>query len=202
MTATTSQRRTRRFDPGRKDRLIDAALGVIAQHGVAGTTHRAVAAAADVPLGSLTYHFESLDDLHYQALSRHAQQGAAAYAEHFTGVRSAQDLLDAVTDVIVSAADGAERDWRITFELYLTALHSPELREITEGWMRASRAVLHRYVDAGTARALDALVEGLSLHKRLSNAPPSRAMVQDAVRRILQPAGRSPDQHATRSRTS
>ena len=54
--------RTRRYDPDRKDRILEAALEVIADHGVAGTTHRSIAARADVPLGSTTYHFETLDD--------------------------------------------------------------------------------------------------------------------------------------------
>ena len=53
----------RRVDPDRKDRIVDAALDVIAEHGVAGATHRTIAAAADVPLGSMTYHFENLDEV-------------------------------------------------------------------------------------------------------------------------------------------
>lgn len=35
-----------RYDPGRRERIIDACLDVIAEHGVAGTSHRRVAAAA------------------------------------------------------------------------------------------------------------------------------------------------------------
>ena len=51
-----------RYDPGRRERIIDACLDVIAEHGVAGTSHRRVAAAARVPLGSMTYHFDGMDD--------------------------------------------------------------------------------------------------------------------------------------------
>jgi len=50
----TPTERRRRKDPGRRDRIIDACLEVIAEHGVAGTSHRRVAAAAGVPLGSMT----------------------------------------------------------------------------------------------------------------------------------------------------
>ena len=39
----------RRHDPHRRSRIVDACLDVIAAHGVAGTSHRRVAAAADVP---------------------------------------------------------------------------------------------------------------------------------------------------------
>ena len=62
----------RQPDPGRRDRLIDVAIDVIADRGVAGATHRAVAEAADVPLGSTTYYFSTLDDLHREAIGRHS----------------------------------------------------------------------------------------------------------------------------------
>lgn len=58
----------RRYDPDRRQRIIDAAIRVVAGRGIAGLSHRAVAAEADVPLGSTTYHFASLDDLLIAAL--------------------------------------------------------------------------------------------------------------------------------------
>ena len=60
----------RRFDPERKDRIIEACLDVIAERGVAGTSHRVVAAAAGVPLGSMTYHFDGMADLLHQAFDQ------------------------------------------------------------------------------------------------------------------------------------
>lgn len=47
----------RRYDPERRQRIIDAAITVVGERGIAALSHRAVAAAADVPLGSTTYHF-------------------------------------------------------------------------------------------------------------------------------------------------
>src|SRR5690349_24946758 len=58
----------RRYDPERRQRIIDAAIRVVGERGIAGLSHRAVAAAADVPLGSTTYHFATLDDLLVAAL--------------------------------------------------------------------------------------------------------------------------------------
>ncbi len=43
---------------------------MIAADGIAGLSHRTVAAEADVPLGSTTYHFGSLDELLVAALRR------------------------------------------------------------------------------------------------------------------------------------
>jgi DNA-binding transcriptional regulator YbjK len=182
-----SKRRARRFDPGRKNRIIDATLAVIAEHGVSGTTHRRVAEAADVPLGSVTYHFRGLEDLRLQAFTRHFERGAASYESHFTSVRTRDEFIDAVTELIVENVDAGTTEWAITFELYLAALHSPELRALTERWMRTSRAVLERFVDPDVARDLDALTEGLALHKKLSTAPPTARQTRDTVARIVPP---------------
>ncbi|WP_309238461.1 TetR/AcrR family transcriptional regulator [Actinoplanes aureus] len=178
-------RRARRHDPDRKDRIIDAAIRVIAEHGVAGTTHRLIAAAADVPLGSLTYHFTGLEDLRTSAFRRHAERMAAIYAAHFDGVHDREQLVDAVTDLIDGDAGADQEDWAIAYELYLAALRDPVLREVTDSWMRSSRAVLERFVDPTIARGVDALIEGLVIHKILATAPVPREEIREIVRRAF-----------------
>ncbi|WP_433082509.1 TetR/AcrR family transcriptional regulator [Dactylosporangium sp. CA-052675] len=175
----------RRHDPDRKDRIIDAAVAVIAEHGVAGTTHRLIAKAADVPLGSLTYHFTSLEDLRCQAFRRHAERMSAIYEAHFRDVHTREALVEAVTDLIEGDAGADASDWAVAYELYLAALREPALREITETWMRASRAVLERFVDPTTARGIDALIEGLVMHKTLSTGPVSRQDIRAVVDRTI-----------------
>jgi len=175
----------RRHDPDRKDRIVDAAIDVIAERGVAGTTHRLIAAAADVPLGSLTYHFTSLEDLRVQAFQRHAQRMSVVYAAHFAGVQTHEQLVEAITDLIHGDAGADGRDWAIAYELYLAALREPALRTITETWMRTSRAVLERFVDPTTARGADALIEGLVMHKTLSTGPVARDDIRTIVTRVL-----------------
>src|SRR6478752_3099557 len=183
LVAAPRARRARRFDPDRKDRIIDAALDVIADHGVRGTTHRLIAAAADVPLGSLTYHFASLDELLIQAFTRHAALMAAAYERHFDAVRTHDDLVGAIAN-LVQGAD-ADRDSAISFELYLAAVHNPALRSVTQGWMETSRSVLHRFLDPVTARGVDALIEGLIIHSILSTAPVDRSDTIGYIDRAL-----------------
>jgi TetR/AcrR family transcriptional regulator, regulator of biofilm formation and stress response len=179
-------RRPRRHDPDRKARILDAAIEVIAEHGVAGTTHRLIATAADVPLGSLTYHFVSLEDLRAQAFRRHAERMSVVYAAHFDGVETHEQFVDAVTDLIHGDAGGDTHDWAVAYELYLAALRNPALREVTETWMRTSRSVLERFVDPTTGRGVDALIEGLVMHKVLSTSPPSRDQIRAIVTRVAE----------------
>ena len=181
-------RRARRFDPQRRERILDAAIEVIAEHGVADATHRLIAQAADVPLGSLTYHFTGLDELRAQAFTRLAERLSQAYAAHFEGVRTLDDLVDAVTDMVHGNVGAGPGEWAVSYELYLAALRDPALRTVTENWMRTSRTVLERFVDPATARGLDALIEGLVMHRMLSTSPFPREVTRAAVARAVRPA--------------
>jgi len=175
----------RRYDPERKTRIVDAAIEVIARHGVAGTTSRRIAAAADVPLGSLTYHFAGLDDLFGLAFQRHAERMSPLYEAHFEDVRDRDAFIEAVTDLIHGDAGADVRDWAVAYELYLAALRNPALRSVTDAWMLRSRSVLERFVDPVTARGVDALIEGLVMHLTLSTATYSRADTRAIVVRMV-----------------
>ncbi len=177
--------RARRTDPHRRERIVAAALEVLAEEGVAGTTHRRVAARADVPLGSTTYHFSSLADLRAAAYTALRERVSAAYGAALAGATTPAALVEAVTDLVMGDAGATAADWSVTYELYLEALKDPALREVTQGWMQASHAVLERVVDPATARGLDALVEGLVMHRMLSTDPMGRDVVREAVRRAV-----------------
>src|SRR5262249_41164346 len=47
----------------RRQEIIEGTLRVIERSGVAGVTHRTVAAEASIPVASITYHYSTLDDL-------------------------------------------------------------------------------------------------------------------------------------------
>jgi DNA-binding transcriptional regulator YbjK len=179
---TETARPVRRYDPDRKTRIVEAAVDVIAEHGVAGTTHRRIAAAADVPLGSLTYHFTGLDDLLAQAFRRHAERMFGEYEAHFDSVRTREDFVEAVVELVHGLGDNDPRDWAVAYELYLAALRDPALRSVTEGWMRNSRSVLERFVDPATARGVDALIEGIVMHKTLAT---TRGTTREETRMII-----------------
>jgi DNA-binding transcriptional regulator YbjK len=177
-------RRTRRHDPGRRDHLVRTALDVIAEHGVAGATHRAIARAADVPLGSTSYHFASIDQLLAAAFTVHAEQVAAALEQRMRDAPDRQAALEALAGHLARDLLGSGRGLVLAFELYVAAARRPALREVTQGWMLRSRRALELHFDAVTARELDALIEGLVLHQALSTDPMTPEQVRHALLRI------------------
>ncbi|WP_411976740.1 TetR/AcrR family transcriptional regulator [Streptomyces sp. ICN988] len=63
--------------PPRRERILDAALDVIAEHGAIKVTFRRIAEAADVPLGSLTYYFDDMQHLLTDAFTTDREEVAA-----------------------------------------------------------------------------------------------------------------------------
>lgn len=175
-------------DRGRRDRIIDAALDVIAAQGVAGTSHRKVAAAAGVPLGSMTYHFAGMDELLHEAFSRFADRGAQRFAERMARTGTPAEALNAVVEGIITDIPPSGSDEQVvTYELYTLAARNPAFRDITERWMAASRTVLEKHFDPLTARLLDALIEGLAVHRTLDRDPAAVAQMIEGIRRITRP---------------
>ena len=78
---------------------------------------------------------------------------------------------EAVVDLITKGVLVDQRELVLTQELYTLAARDPRYRDLTQAWMARSRQALERHFDPTTARILDALIEGLTLHRALDLAP-------------------------------
>ena len=170
---------TRRYDPARRQRIIDAAIRVVADRGIAGLSHRSAAAEADVPLGSTTYHFKTLDDLLVAAL-RQANAGFVLVPDVWDG-----DLAGALARLLgeLLAADRGRAE--LEYELYLAALRRPVLRPIAAQWCEAFAATLAEHTDPVTARALVAVFDGICLQVLLTDIPYDEAYAREVLSRVL-----------------
>ncbi|MGQ5638880.1 MULTISPECIES: TetR/AcrR family transcriptional regulator [unclassified Streptomyces] len=179
-------RRVRRHDPERRTRILDAALDVLVTDGAAGMTHRKVAARADVPLGSVTYHFASLAELQKQTFAWYVEQRTAEFEGLFTEVKTREDLIGVLVE-LVQGGPSRRRSAVLGFELHLAALRDPALRALTQKWTRDSRAVLARFTGSETAGRLDALLEGLIMHALLATEQEPREATRAAIVQALAP---------------
>ena len=179
-----ADRSARRNDPERRQRIIAAALEVIAEHGVPGTTHRRIAAAAGVPLGSVTYYFASLEALLTDAFTQLAEESSHAFAARMAQAKTPDNARAAIIDIIAGSIWAEPRTLLLSYELYAFAARHPSVSTVMQGWMNNSRAALERFFDPLTARALDALVEGIGIHNSIDPAPLDRNAISDIVHRI------------------
>ncbi|MDQ0797022.1 TetR/AcrR family transcriptional regulator [Streptomyces sp. B1I3] len=180
----------RRYDPGRRERIIDAAIRVVAAEGIAGLSHRTVAAEADVPLGSTTYHFASLDELLVTALRRCNENFARTVHESACLADPAVPTAEALTRLLEGWFAGGRGPMELEYELYLAALRRPALRAVAAEWADGLTEVIASRTDPATARALVALLDGISLQVLLTGGDFDAAHTREMLGRIVAGAGR------------
>jgi TetR/AcrR family transcriptional regulator, regulator of biofilm formation and stress response len=164
--------------------MIQAACELLAEVGVAGLTHRLVAARANVPLGSTTYYFDSLDDLVTAALAYAAEvtaEGLRAWAEALRASPDVPATLAALTaDYLRDRAQ--MRTWN---ELYAAAGHRPELRSLARMWSDGLTEILTAYTDRDAAQAAAAFVDGTLLHALIQDDPIDTSTLSRALATLL-----------------
>lgn len=182
--ASAGSRSGRKNDPDRRNRIIEACLDVIAESGVAGASHRRIAEAAGVPLGSMTYHFDGIDELLHEAFTRFSRTISERFEQRMAAATDGASARDAVVAIIQEDVFGDGRELVLSHELYTLAARKPAYRALTTAWMRRSRAALERHFDPETARLLDAVIEGISIHRALDEDPRDPDEVAELVARV------------------
>ncbi|MFD5383835.1 TetR/AcrR family transcriptional regulator [Streptomyces sp. NPDC127074] len=197
----------------RAELIADTALGLLAERGMRGLTHRAVDEAAGLPLGSTSNHARTRAALLKAAVRRLAQREAEVLTpeEMPRSAEAAPEGADPVAEVdraarVAEAADAlslalhrsltAQRDLLIArYELALEATRRPELREFYDATGRGFREPLEAMMTAlGStepqrhARSLVAWCEGLMFSCAAGadhDAVPDRATLRTGFTELL-----------------
>jgi len=147
---------TRRFTSAERRRrtILEAAIRIIGEGGPDAITHRAVAARAQVPLGSITYYFENRDRLIVEAF-RHLMAETRLWLAALAGEGKSprrklnlQDVID-VASLVLQREFTEPANVRAEYELMLYITHAPSLRREFLAYQRS--------IEAGFAQALELL---------------------------------------------
>jgi TetR/AcrR family transcriptional regulator, regulator of biofilm formation and stress response len=171
-------------DPERPLRIARAVIEVVADRGVEGLTHRAVAAVADVPLGSTTYHFRTLNDLLAAAIVEAKKVTTADLEVWGKTLGPDTDFARAITDYTMHALTERWSRLVVEHELYMAALRRPQLRALSREWDEAFPAVLSRHTDPLIAQAIALVVDGIFIRAAIHGMP-EREHVEAVLRRLL-----------------
>jgi len=174
----------------RRAALLDAAVEVIAEQGVAGATHRSIAARAGMSTSTTSYFFSSLDDLIAAALQvvgdRIVERVDSVTAQVADAELGPQESIDRFVDAVMAEP---ERDTVAQFEIYLECARRPQLQSTAHQIMasieRGAEASLRAL---GIAHAQEraplvvAMLDGLALHRHARPRGPSdRRVITDAM---------------------
>ena len=158
----------------RRGRIADAAIEILALHGISGLTHRLVARRANVSLAATTYYFDTKFDIVAEASRRTLQGYIDAFhraAERFKQQPSDAARFSAFAAKLVHNAVGRDRIRSLCWaEITLDAHRHSESLELSRQWFSSLADVWFEMADASgfkepreTARSAIDLVIGLLL---------------------------------------
>lgn len=176
---TGERRKTWQQEPRRREYILGATLDCIAIYGITGTTYRKISEASGIPLGSLTYYYPSMQVLLQEAFESLAHEVSEQFAVTLRQASNRDEACHAIVDIIFGQSISGEKTSQLSYELYSFSCRTPSMKLIMKAWMCKSRASLELYFSPLAAVALDALIEGLILHR--SVIPVSREEVYSMV---------------------
>lgn len=104
-SATTRRRPAARPRPGKRDRLVAAASGLVYKQGVQKTTLADIAEAADIPLGNVYYYFKTKDEIISAVIDSHTRDLQAEMASLERRHRTPKARLKALIGAIVDQSE-------------------------------------------------------------------------------------------------
>jgi DNA-binding transcriptional regulator YbjK len=186
----------RRRAPETREKILRATLALLAEEGTAALSNRRIAAAADVALGSLTYHFTSQASLLRESLLLYVREEverleaiAAALRERDPG----PEEVAAEVEALVGRPGGGPGPLA-ELELHLQAARDPELQEASarcfaayDSFAASALGVLGVADPARHASAFVALITGLGV-RRLGTGAADTEAVTGALLTLLRGA--------------
>lgn len=160
-----------------RDRILRAVLGLVAEHGIGGLSHRQIAARAGVSLGTLSYHFPDRVGLLRESLRLFASEEVSRIETLGRGLRAGRNGLEDLGGLVVQAVAGASDVTQVVaqFELYLHVTRDADLRDAVVGCQRAYDALAEEALrligvpdPVGIAPLVVSMVDGLALRRVLT----------------------------------
>ncbi|MGO1948029.1 MAG: TetR/AcrR family transcriptional regulator [Mycobacteriaceae bacterium] len=169
-------------DPQRRRRILDSTMVLLQQSGISAVTARGVAAQAGVPVGSVSYHFDSVKGLLLQASSELWDQRIAQITGWDYAKEGAEGVLRQLAELIRHQVTEGRSLTVVSYELYLLGLRDPDFRDISVHTVDALRQVLLDFFPAPRARHLAATADGYQLQLLLNDEAPSAGSILEVLR--------------------
>ncbi|MEW2398953.1 TetR/AcrR family transcriptional regulator [Streptomyces sp. NPDC046862] len=197
--AVAAADRTRQPTEVRRRLIVEAAVPLIAERGYASVGVRDVAAAAGVSVGTVTYHFGSVQEVLTEAMVLNIERYYAALSEAAERATNSAEALRLLVDALFT--EDTDRHWRMWFDYWNAADQAPDQgfargqAQRYQAWHHRIRSLTERGVDDGefTCDDLDgftvrfaALADGLALQRLRQEPPVSTEEARRHLNRLIE----------------
>jgi DNA-binding transcriptional regulator YbjK len=181
-------------NPERRTQILDAAIGILADEGVGGLTHRHVDDAAELPSGTTSNYFRTRQAL----LEATAARTAELHWQRVDAIQSAigsltLESVKALMTQMLSAPDEQFRRYTLArFELFMEGTRRPELQpfllDLQAAAVKSATLILEAAGFTPTAEQMDELsrlLNGYLFSKLTIPTNPNEAGPADLIDRLL-----------------
>ena len=150
----------RRLAPAeRRRQIVEAARSAIVQQGLAATSLRDIAAASGVSLGTVTYHFASIDEILSAVVVAESERFYGEVVREADAEPDPRRALTMLIDPLFSDAADVEAHWRIWSDYWAAVARRPEIADAyatrIRHWEACCARVIRRGVDARVFAEVD-----------------------------------------------
>ncbi|MBO9521780.1 MAG: TetR family transcriptional regulator [Nocardioidaceae bacterium] len=166
----------------RREQIIQAACEVVSEIGFKSLRVADVAKRAQTSTGTVHYYFDTKRDLMHAAFEWNFNQSLERRRPLLESHAEPRDRLRAFVDSYLPRDPVTVTAWHVWAELWVEALHEPDLQELNENvygeWRRVMAAIIRDGQDAGQfrdgdpvllANALIGMIDGLALQVLLAS---------------------------------
>jgi TetR/AcrR family transcriptional regulator, regulator of biofilm formation and stress response len=171
-------------DPHRRERIVEATMGLLRSGGLAAVTARAVAQHVGIPVGSVSYHFTSVRGLLLEASRRILAERTRSLRE-WSATVTPETLPDRLGELIHEQLTTGRDVTVVAYELFIHGLRDPEVRRISEEIVAALREALAPHLPAERVEGVAAAADGLQMHGLLQQDTPTAAELRDALSSVI-----------------
>lgn len=158
----------RRLSPeARREQIVSAARAVIVRQGLGATSLRDIAAEAAVSMGTVTYHFDGIDEILGAVVIAESTKFYADVVEAADAEPDALKALRLLIDPMFAESTEVDSHWRVWTDYWAAISRRPGMNEAYAGrirhWERCTARVIARGVADGTFREVDPAEAALKL---------------------------------------
>jgi AcrR family transcriptional regulator len=168
--AKQASERSRHPTEVRRHLIVEAARSVIAERGLFATSMRDIAAAGDVSLGTVTYHFTGIAEILAEVLNGEMESFYAPIIDAAEAASDGRAALREIVDGFIASTPRARQHWLLWLDFWALSAHDPgyasRQSEFYQRWHADVQAVFERGGADGSLRVTsqeDAIAEFMAI---------------------------------------
>ena len=189
MSDETKPPRRRMSPAARREQIVAAARAMIVRRGLGSTSLRDIAAEADVSMGTVTYHFDSVDDILGAVVIAESERFYEQVVAAADAEPDARRALDMLIEPLFAEGDEVEAHWRIWTDYWAAISQRPGMNDAygarIRHWERCVARVIARGASDGTFREVDSDAAALKLAAYSDGLATQRAQGVTALTRTI-----------------